>query len=137
MTNFFKRYFRINVLYQHKHSAAFTLIELLVVITIIAILAAMLLPALSHTREKARRISCANNLRQIGFASMLYVEDYDGWLPHNGYSYNTRTSGTDICWMAQLAPYLNVSPPLNAYKLNHGIFQCPSQKNSSCGEPAY
>ena len=66
---------------QRRPRRGFTLIELLVVIGIIAILLAILLPTLGRARDASRRVACASNLRQVGAAFRMYLNDGDEWVP--------------------------------------------------------
>lgn len=75
----------------------FTLLELLVVVAVIALLAALLLPALNKAKVMAMRISCVSNLRQVGQQTMFYVDDHNGYGPIVGnYDFANILAGADI-----------------------------------------
>ncbi|MFH1904225.1 MAG: prepilin-type N-terminal cleavage/methylation domain-containing protein [bacterium] len=87
----------------------FTLMELLVVIAIIALLASMLLPALSKARGMARSIKCVSNLRQLALATTMYAGDWEGYFPRYGVADPSRTV---------LYPYFR----------DYSLMHCPSRK---------
>ena len=105
----------------------FTLIELLVVIAIIAILAAILFPVFAQARAKARGISCLSNVKQVGLAFHMYVQDYDETTPNmwGGYA-PCQPSGFGCSqeWWFGLMPYIK----------NIDMLYCPERTDGSAGD---
>jgi prepilin-type N-terminal cleavage/methylation domain-containing protein len=118
-----------------KSNRGFTLIELLVVIAIIAILAAILFPVFAKAREKARQATCASNLKQIGTATQMYVQDYDEYFPA---PYPGGSWGTGRYWFDLIRPYTGV--PWYSTNPRHplsSIYYCPSHVNRSTEYTSY
>ena len=120
----------------------FTLIELLVVIAIIAVLVALLLPAVQHAREAARRSQCKNNLKQIGLAQHTYHEAFNTFSP---LSVKPQSNITDLAWCYSILPYVDQAPlfanisaaaaantlpqpwsPNAVWNVDVPVFMCPS-----------
>ena len=112
-----------------KKSRGFTLIELLVVIAIIAILAGMLLPALQQARERARRINCASNLKQVGTALKLYSSSFNDKLPGGPALQGGNTTGS-TCPDANGYKGLEILRS-NDFLTDYAVFICPSSTTSA------
>ena len=114
-----------------KQKSGFTLIELLVVIAIIAVLVAILLPALNAAREMSKSVICLNNLKQIGQATFLYLEDNAERFPCEYDDPRYRYSGR---WKNRLAPYLGIdtgsSGYVSEYKVGRNVFACPASNDN-------
>ena len=116
---------------------SFTLIELLVVITVIAILAAVLMPALVSARKKAKMITCVNRQKQIATAFMMYAADFDG------FAYGGPEWATAILPEAVVKPYRDAgklkwpdSPEGQGYLMGEEILFCPSRRLANLGDAA-
>ncbi len=112
---------------------AFTLIELLVVIAIIAILAAFLFPVFARSKEAAKKSTCISNLRQIGQAMLIYMQDSDDVFPH---AVDAADKYQPSIWsgfpefMAQIPLMPMMHEALQPYIKNYQIFQCPSDSGT-------
>jgi prepilin-type N-terminal cleavage/methylation domain-containing protein/prepilin-type processing-associated H-X9-DG protein len=117
---------------------AFTLIELLVVIAIIGILAAMLFPVFAQAREKARAIVCISNMKQLGLAFMMYIQDNDEIYPTQDHLYidNCCSFWMDVDYGVPdwfNSPYSNWAKGIYPYTKEKGIYQCKSNKGYTQG----
>ena len=118
--------------------SAFTLVELLVVIAIISMLAALLMPSLRSARERGRRATCVNNLKQMSYASMIYASDYDGWAPsgYKGPPPQKRDDGT--CNLRYQKTFAVIGKTIVGRYLpeNPAVVHCPSRNpNERFGYP--
>ena len=111
----------------YRSSSAFTLIELLVVIAIIAILAAILFPVFAQARAKARQAVCLSNLKQIGTALTMYVQDYDETFPVADY----RDGATYRAWYEFVDPYIKsgISGSIDKSQ-KKSVWFCPDYDNT-------
>ena len=120
-----------------RNNIGFTLIELLVVIAIIALLLAILMPALKAAKKRGQAIVCLNNLKQVGFAANFYASDYEGRVPRGD-------GGGQLIWFIRFLPYIGHDNRITDYKQvdaykckafprsGNGIGSVPNSRQTVC-----
>lgn len=133
--------YKHDLLRHHPTRRAFTLVELLVVLAVIGLLIALLLPAVQAARESARRMQCANNLKQIALATLNYENTQKVFPPSviiTGKTGQFADSTESFSAIGRIMPYIELSGRVDWNKSvvatksdRHAIFTCPSEKNNT------
>lgn len=120
----------------------FTLVELLIVVSIIGLLIALLLPALSRARETGRRGVCLSNMKQIGYGLQFYAQDFRSFVPREGHYFErpaptwSRRPPSSVPWAFAFRPYVDTTPSDYYTRMQRGgqgdqfeflsVYKCPS-----------
>ena len=110
----------------------FTLIELLVVVAIIALLVAILVPSVQKALGMAERVVCLSNMKQLGYAHLMYVDDWEGWQIYIG-GVDDILPLLNTNWYGQLYPRGCSLPDNTEYVSSAKVFECPSSLNEVGG----
>ena len=129
---------------RRSRGCGFSLVELLVVIAVIVILAALLFPALSKAKERAKAVKCLSNVKQWTYASHTYCDDNDEYFPYEGNTADPIDTDLNIdAWFNTVAPHAAQSPLKDLYAMgnipvrrDNSIFVCPSTTKAPTAPPS-
>jgi prepilin-type N-terminal cleavage/methylation domain-containing protein len=122
-----------------RHGNGFSLVELLVVIAIVAALLSILLPALNHARESARRIQCLSNIRQLSMGWLMYANENKGHFATSMAPADSKTGLTGCGWLTNELTFPDVTTgKVWPYIKNKQVYLCPNdtQQHSNGSSPS-